>query len=267
MRVLIDHRGARTGEGQDLFMSFYFLMEKDPLIRDNIAYWETNGSFRNTMTWWLAPKAGGGTTLNFGTGNLGSRKQMLTTDVAVGVWHQLAYHVHWSTSAQTGNIIVWLDGDKVVDEKDPTKPDGNALFFQAGIHRAGQSPLVDSVFLDNFLEGDSLADIMLATAGPGGADGGPDQDAAAGTDGGSAGGSGGSGDDYGSGGSNGIGGAPGSIGASGGTPGGPTSLSAPSGCAVSPAGSPGAERLLALALPIGAAVFVRRRRVLLTANS
>jgi hypothetical protein len=259
MRVLINHSGARTGEGQDVFMSFYFLIATDPLIRDNIAYWESNGSFRNMMTWWLAPKAGGGTTLNFGTGNLGSTKHILTTDIAVGRWHQLAFNVHWSTSAQTGNIIVWVDGEKVVDEKAQTKPDGNALFFQAGIHRAGQSPLVDTVFLDNFIEGDSLADIMVM---PGGSDGGADQDAAPGADAvGDAGSGGASGSDAnGSGGSIGIGGAPGSAGATGGDPGGPTRLIAPSSCAISPGGSPGTDGLLALALLIGTTISVRRRR-------
>ncbi|HET6281756.1 MAG TPA: heparin lyase I family protein, partial [Polyangia bacterium] len=183
---------------------------------------------------------------------------ILTADIAVGRWHQLAFHVHWSTSAQTGNIIVWVDGEKVVDEKAQTKPDGNALFFQAGIHRAGQSSLVDTVFLDNFVEGDSLDDIMVM---PGGSDAGADQDAAPGADGADDAGSGGASgrDDNGSGGSLGPGGAPG-LGATGGDPGGPSSLIAPSSCAVSSGGSPTAVGLLAVALLISTAISVRRRR-------
>src|SRR5258708_18571813 len=174
MRVQVDRLGARTGEGQDVFTSFYFLVAADPMIRANIAYWETSGSNRNMMTWYLLPKGvtGGGTTLNFGTGNLGNGKHLFTGDVAVGQWHQVAFHVHWSQSAATGEIIFWLDGTQVVDEKAANKPDGNPLTFQAGIHRASLSTLIDTVYFDNFLEGDAQADIMIAAAKPGGMDGG-----------------------------------------------------------------------------------------------
>src|SRR5712671_6259855 len=78
MRVQVTRNGSRTGEGQDVFMSWYFLIAADPMIRDNIAYWETSGSNRNMMTWWIAPKAGGGTTFDFGTGSLGSTKHIFT---------------------------------------------------------------------------------------------------------------------------------------------------------------------------------------------
>jgi hypothetical protein len=251
MRVQITRNGARTGEGQDVFTSFYFRVASDPMVRANIAYWETSGSNRNMMTWWLVAKAGGGTTLNFGTGNLGSAKHLFTGDVTVGQWHQIAFHVHWSTSATTGNIVFWLDGKQVVDEKTATKPDGNSLFFQAGIHRASRSTLVDTVFFDNFLEGDSVADIMIAPAGPADPDGGAPADAAnsdapVSGSGGAVGGGGGASATGGSSGTGGLlggsGGAPGSGGAS--QP--PSEVSA-GGCAVAGGGS---------SIPVGAAVLL-----------
>lgn len=282
MRVQVTRSGSPTGEGADVFMSFYFQVMADPMVRANIAYWETTGSNRNMMTWWLAPKAGGGTLLNFGTGNLGSTKQLLNMEVAVGKWHQIAYHVHWSTNAQTGNIEMWLDGTQVVNEKAMTKPDGNSLFFQAGIHRASRSPLIDTVFFDNFLEGTSVADLALATPVPG-TDGGASADAAAPADagadsssagtGGSSGsggisGSGGSGGS-GTGGSSGSGGSSGGSGGSGGTtiPGTGTGGQAGAGvpveggasiCSVGTGGAP-TTPLAALTLLLGAVALSRRR--------
>jgi hypothetical protein len=260
MRVQVTRNGSPTGEGQDVLMSWYFLIAADPMIRDNIAYWETSGSNRNMMTWWIAPKAGGGTTFDFGTGSLGSTKHIFTLPIALNQWHQVASHIHWSMNAQQGHIIVWLDGAKVADENALTKPDMNSLFFQAGIHRANRSPLVDTVFFDNFLEGDSLADIMVAD--PGAPDAGSNADARAdgltddaaavegGAAGGSAGGAGGTGGvgttggNSGSGGTGaGTGGTPGTGGGSGGTTqvvdaGRDTQNTAAdeiSGCALSPA--------------------------------
>src|SRR5262245_9531520 len=53
MRVQITHSGSPTGEGQDVFMSWFFRLPADPLVRDNIAYWESNVSYHNMMTWWV----------------------------------------------------------------------------------------------------------------------------------------------------------------------------------------------------------------------
>src|SRR5260221_4532686 len=170
MRVQVTRNSMRTGEGQDVFMSWYFLIAADPMVRDNIGYWETSGSNRNMMTWWLTPKAGGGTTFDFGTGNLGSGKHIYTGDISLNRWHQVASNIHWSTNAQQGHVIVWLDGVKIVDEPAQTKPDANSLFFQAGIHRANRSTAIDTVFFDDFLEGESVDDIAIAM--PGGSDAG-----------------------------------------------------------------------------------------------
>jgi MYXO-CTERM domain-containing protein len=278
MRVQVTRSSPRTGEGQDVFMSFYFLIAADPMVRANIAYWETTGSNRNMMTWWLVAKPGGGTTLNYGTGNLGSGKHLYTGDVSLNVWHQIGYHVHWSQSATTGRVTMWFDGTQVVDEAAQTKPDANSLFFQAGIHRGSRSTLTDTVFFDNFLEGESVPDIMLAPAVPG-ADGGVAQDAPSGADraSDSAGGTGGSGGFVGSGGQGGPGGQGGQVGSTGtggtvsggsggsapnpatGT-GGATGLTGTGGCAVSAAAAPAHGDLIALVGLLGLTALVRRRR-------
>ena len=159
MRVQVTRRPTRTEEGQDLFFSFYLRMNEAPLIRDNFAYWESEKSWRNMMTWWVAPKEGGGTTINFGTGNLGPNKHW-TADFTTRRWHQMAMHIHWSPDPKVGRIKLWYDGEVVVDIKAPTKPDANPMFFQTGIHRADRATEVDTIFLDNFIEADTLADVM-----------------------------------------------------------------------------------------------------------
>ena len=98
MRVQITHNGSPTGEGQDVFMSWYFRLPAEPLVRDNIAYWESNANYHNMMTWWVTPKVGGGTTFDFGTGNPGSTKHIYSGDITINQWHQVASHIHWSTN-------------------------------------------------------------------------------------------------------------------------------------------------------------------------
>jgi hypothetical protein len=117
------------------------------------------------MTWWVAPPAavgaGGATTINFGTGNLGPNKHW-TADFSLKQWHQMVMHIHWAKDPQVGAIKLWYDGKLVVDIKATTKPDENPMFFQTGIHRADRTDAVDTIFLDNFVEADALADVMPA---------------------------------------------------------------------------------------------------------
>jgi hypothetical protein len=160
MRVQLTRHSPRTGEGQDLFLSFYLRMNEAPLARDNFAYWESDESWRNMMTWWVEPREGGGATINFGTGNLGPSKHW-TADFTPGRWHQLAMHIRWSTNPQAGRIKLWYDGKVVVDIPAQTKADANPMFFQPGVHRAERSSAVDTLFFDDFVEGDTLADIRL----------------------------------------------------------------------------------------------------------
>jgi hypothetical protein len=273
-RVQVTRNQARTGEGQDTFMSWYVLVPADPLIRDNIAYWESNSSYQNMMTWWVAPKgaAGGGTTINYGTGALGRNKQW-TADITLNKWHQLAVHIHWSVNAQMGSVQLYFDGAMVVDVKVQTKADGNSLFFQAGYHRASVSPLIDSIYIDNFVEADNLAEILAPPTGETG-DGGVVADSgtsSAPPDGGMAGatGAGGSAGTGGSGGGTGITGGGAAAGSSDGTGGngvgapgqapgtgrGPVVGEGSFGCALGGATTPGLETIVFLAgamvLPLG----------------
>jgi hypothetical protein len=243
-------------------MSFWFLLDTAPQIRDNIAYFESNGSNRNMMTWWVEPKAGGGSSVGYGTGSLGQTKRW-TADLTLNKWHQMAMRIHWSANAAMGQVQLWYDGNKVVDIMAQTKADTNSMNFQTGFHRPSRSTFVDSIYLDSYVEGDSLADIMVTT--PTDADGGTTVDSGASADSGAVAsdadqGSGGSaGGGSGGAGPSGSGGASSGVGSGGVAGTGPSDVSGltANGCAW--AGSrPSPCQGLATLMLLG--WFVRRRR-------
>jgi len=199
-RVDIQHQSTLTAEGKDMWISGHYMMPDDAKVRNEFAFFESNISFQNVMDFWVEPKAGGGTTINFGVGFLGATK-LWTADFLKGAWHQVAIHVLWSANAQTGTVDVWFDGTKVVTAAHAkTKADANTLFFQTGLHRKDPANFDDTIYFDEFIEADAEADAKIAaptvetgTGGTGGMGGAGGMAGAAGAGGGSAAGAGGSG--------------------------------------------------------------------------
>jgi hypothetical protein len=173
-RVDIQHPSKLTDEGKNMWLSGHYMMPDDAKVRNEFAFFESNSSFQNVMDFWVEPKNGGGTTINFGVGFLGVTK-LWTGDFTKGAWHQVAIHVLWSTSPQTGTVDVWFDGQQVITAvKAKTKADGNSLFFQTGLHRKDPANFDDTIYFDDFVEADSLADAAIGapTADPSGGGGG-----------------------------------------------------------------------------------------------
>jgi MYXO-CTERM domain-containing protein len=169
-RVDIQHPSTLTAEGKDSYLSGWYMMPEDAKTRNEISFYESNNSFQNAMDMWVAPKTGGGTTINFAIGFLPD-KAAWTADFKAGVWHQVAIHVHWSQMATVGYADIWLDGVKAVSMmKGKTKPNTDTLFFQTGLHRKLMQQVTDVIYFDDFFEGDAEADMHLAT--PGTSDGG-----------------------------------------------------------------------------------------------
>jgi MYXO-CTERM domain-containing protein len=202
-RVDIQHKSTLTAEGMDSYLSGYYMMPADAQVRNEIGFYETLTTSSNAMDIWVAPKTGGGTTINFAIGFLPMTASW-TADFKIGVWHQIGIHVHWSQMATVGYADIWLDGVKTVTMlKGKTKPDGNPLFYQTGLHRRNTYQVTDTIYFDDFSEGDAEADMNIAVPG---SSGGPD---------GGAGGATGTGGSTGAGGSTGTAGAGGSTGAAG----------------------------------------------------
>jgi hypothetical protein len=207
-RVDIQHPSTLTDEGKDSYLSGWYMMPTDAQMRNEFGFYETNKSFANAMDIWVAPKTGGGTTINFAIGFLPD-KASWTADFKAGVWHQVGIHVHWSQTATIGYADMWLDGVQTVTMlKGKTKPNADTLFYQTGLHRKLPMSVIDTIVFDDFYEGDALADMHLIAPGAGG-DGGVTP-----IDGGATGAAGGAGT-AGSGGATGSAGAAGTAGATG----------------------------------------------------
>lgn len=148
-------------DGSDTYMSFWLYMAEPPKDRDNFFYWEGQPPPRydNVMTWWLEPKDGGAV-IKYGTGNLGRNGTAWEADFAIGKWHRLIQHVHWSQDPAKGNVRLWLDGKLVLDKKLRTKGPESVYFCQPGIHRSPHRPSVDTIYFDYFILADTLEEVL-----------------------------------------------------------------------------------------------------------
>jgi hypothetical protein len=212
-RVDIQHQSTLTDEGEEMWLSGHYLMPEDAKVRNQIGFFESNTSFQNVMDFWVEPKQGGGTTINFGVGFLGETK-LWTADFTTNAWHQIAIHVLWSTDAAQGTVDVWFDGAQVVTgHKRKTKADNNTLFYQTGLHRRDPADFTDTIYFDDFIEADTMVEAKIAAPmlpGGGGMGGAGGAGGAAGAGGASAGSGGSAG--------SGTGGAPGGAPGGGGAP-------------------------------------------------
>ncbi len=163
-RVELRYEGKRTAEGQTTFFSWRFQLPKNAQVHEDVAYWETKGSeFRQSMAFYVGP-VDGGTQLGFRT-NLPVVRQYWKATITVGEWHQLAMRITWAKNEERGRVSVWFDGKQVIDDvAAQTKPNDADLFIQTGFHRDSSKVPVETIYLDDAIEGTSLQDILLPTA-------------------------------------------------------------------------------------------------------
>jgi Polysaccharide lyase len=164
LRVQANGPKVTVKEGSDTFVSFYMFMKEPPKDRDNFFYWEGSPppGYNNVMTWWVEPKAdGSGTSIKYGTGNLGRKGVHWEADFTIGRWHQLGMHIHWSEDPARGNVKLWWDGVVVLDKKVQTKGPQSVYFSQPGIHRDPHTKSVDTIYFDDILCATTLEEIEI----------------------------------------------------------------------------------------------------------
>jgi hypothetical protein len=164
LRVQANGPKVTVKEGSDTFVSFYLYMKDSPKDRDNFFYWEGSPppGYNNVMTWWVEPnKDGSGTSIKYGTGNLGRKGVHWESDFTIGQWHQLGMHIHWSEDPAQGNVKLWWDGAVVLDKKVQTKGPQTVYFSQPGIHRTPHSKSVDTIYFDDILCATTLEEIEI----------------------------------------------------------------------------------------------------------
>lgn len=163
LRVQVGGPRVTVEEGSDTYMSFYMYMAEPAKDRDNFFYWEgaPPPRYNNVMTWWVEPSEDGLTRIRYGTGNLGRNGTEWDAPFAIGQWHQLAMHVHWSEDPTLGNVRLWFDGKLVLDRKLKTKGPESVYFCQPGIHRSPHKSSEDTIYFDNFILADNLEEIEI----------------------------------------------------------------------------------------------------------
>lgn len=165
-RVELNHAPPRerTAEGRETYFGWSFFISRT-LGGDGhqIGYWETSGQYKQLMSFSVK-----GNSIDFST-RLPSNRRHWTGTLRTGVWHRLAMHIRW---ARSGSVSVWLDGQLVVDRgAAQTTYMGNPAFIQLGILRSNRDQGAETIYLDEAIEGTSLADVLGPTS-PGPSDGG-----------------------------------------------------------------------------------------------
>jgi len=164
LRVQLGGPRVTVEEGAETYLGFSLYMPAAAQDRDNFFYWEGNPPprYNNVMTWWVEPGAGGTTLIKYGTGNLGRNGTHWQAEFTPGQWHRLAMHIRWSEDETKGHVRLWFDGKLVLDQALKTKGPEAVYFCQPGIHRSPHRPSVDTIYFDNFILADTLAEIEAA---------------------------------------------------------------------------------------------------------
>jgi hypothetical protein len=162
-RVELKHNGCNTEEGETTYIAWEFYLEKPFNTLNDIAYWESENSYKQTMGFSIRP--GGMHNLNKNIirffSQLPSLRVHWQNPIKIGVWHHLAMAVRWSESAEQGEVSLWFNKKKVVDSiKVQTKADHNKLFIQMGLHRNNAEMPEDSIYISNVYEGQNIKDLL-----------------------------------------------------------------------------------------------------------
>lgn len=162
-RTEVKHNGCATDEAQSTFFSWEFYIDNPMQTTNNIAYWESDKSYQQSMGFYLSPKLHNNkptTELTFFS-SLPSRKTHWQNPVTVGEWNKIAMAITWSESQQKGRISLWFNHQPILTELNiQTKPDTNKLFVQLGLHRNQAEPEIDSIYLRNLREVNSKEQLL-----------------------------------------------------------------------------------------------------------
>ncbi|MEP0357502.1 MAG: heparin lyase I family protein [Paraglaciecola sp.] len=162
-RAEVKHNGCATSEGDTSYFSWEFYLDRPIKITNNIAYWETDKTYQQSMGFYLTPEVKNGhpiTELTFFSSHP-KRQIHWQKTVEVGKWHKIDMALTWSENKQDGQINLWFNNQAVVTKLNAkTKPDANPLFIQLGLHRNQSEAVTDVIYLRHVKEASSLAQLL-----------------------------------------------------------------------------------------------------------
>lgn len=162
-RVEVKHNGCSTNEGDKTFISWEFYLDKPVQTLNNIAYWETDKSYQQSMGFYLEPiheDNEQSTRLTFFS-SLPERKTQWQNMIHINTWNKISLEITWSESNKTGNVNIWFNNEAVIKNLAvQTKPDANELFIQLGLHRNQAEQVQDSIYLRHVWEASSIKELL-----------------------------------------------------------------------------------------------------------
>ncbi|MEP1444616.1 MAG: heparin lyase I family protein [Paraglaciecola sp.] len=162
-RTEVKHNGCATNEGDSTFFSWEFLLDNPIKTSNDMAYWETDNSYLQSMGFYLTPNRHNNkisTELTFFS-SLPKRKIHWQDTVTIGEWNKIAMAITWSESQKSGRISVWYNNRAILTELQvKTKPDTNKLFVQLGLHRNQAERVIDNIYLRNIKETANLSTLL-----------------------------------------------------------------------------------------------------------
>lgn len=162
-RTEVKHNGCKTKEKDDTYFSWEFYLDQPIKTYNNIAYWETNKTYQQSMGFYLQPKTSepNTTELYFYT-SLQKRKIQWKESIEIKKWNKVDMAITWSKHQQRGRISVWLNHKAMLTQLAvKTKPDANQLFIQLGLHRNQSEAVMDTIYLSHAKEVGSLAQLLV----------------------------------------------------------------------------------------------------------
>ncbi len=132
---------------------------------DSIAYWESDILYRVAIS--FSVRAGRlSFNVSFPRSTGKAAGQLWRGPFAAGMWHDLIFHVIWSSDPTIGLIELWVDGAKVVDKVSvQTMHKENGIlyypFFRSGILHGDMDTPPEVIVLDSYVDATTLEDAAL----------------------------------------------------------------------------------------------------------
>ncbi|HYI03018.1 MAG TPA: polysaccharide lyase [Hyalangium sp.] len=88
-----------------------------------------------------------------------------TTPLVRGVWHELTFHVKWSSDPSVGFVELWHNRERAVPKRNlATMYAGTKNYLKLGLYRNDTVTPVGVVYHDGFIQATQLADVLPAPA-------------------------------------------------------------------------------------------------------
>jgi|SRR5690554_1077865 len=155
-RSELNYRPANTAEGEDTYFGWsFYLPEVFADARHELGYWESADSWQQQMRFNIE-----GDTFSFQQSSAAEKIWAVPGFASAGVWRDVAMHIHWSSSADTGFVEVWLDGESMGKVKMATRVnETDPMFTQIGILR-DQREETEVIYIDNARQGKDMAAVL-----------------------------------------------------------------------------------------------------------